>query len=505
MAPRTKPALYVALDFGTSHVKAVVSGASGDPISSSRRRLTFAAPPGGPDAALEFDPEAAWRLACEAVNEAVAASGVQRSRLRAIAVTSQRLGIVLYGRDGKPVHASPNRDARAVFQGGTIDADHGNELWQLTGHGPGMLTAWAKLRWFKEEAPAVYERVRTVSGIADWLCQRMTGVLLMESSLGVESGLALVTTGHPADGLSERLGVGEIDLAPTCQAGTVIGKLVTAAARDLGLEHGMPVVNAGPDTQAGLAGMGIHRPDDAGVVAGWSAAVQRVTRLPVMDDTHSMWSGRHVVPERWVIEGNAGEMGGAYSWLASMLCGGMTEPQAMAALEEESSAVEAGARGAAAYLGPTFVNISGVGLRTGGLLFPVPLAFEPADRGSLARAALESFAFAVRFNLDRLAQFGGPVKTIAMAGGMTRTSTFCGLVATTVGKTVGVARSGESATLGALSMAAAAAGGGSLAESLEARSAALSPCEPQRDETALYDDLYHSWRARERRLKEVEL
>jgi autoinducer 2 (AI-2) kinase len=251
--------------------------------------------------------------------------------------------------------------------------------------------------------------------------------------------------------------------------------------------------------------MGVGQPDDAGVVAGWSAAVQRVTRLPVVDDTHSMWSGRHVVPDKWVLEGNAGEMGGAYSWLASMLCGGMTEPEAMDTLEKEASVVEAGARGAAAYLGPSFVNIAGVGLRTGGILFPVPLAFEPADRGSIARAALESFAFAIRFNLDRLAQFGGPVKSVAIAGGMTRTPTFCRLVATTVGQQIGVARSGESATLGALSMAASAAGECSLDESLEARSAALDAYEPQRDETALYDDLYHSWRARERRMNEMEL
>lgn len=503
MASSQSEPLYLALDFGTSHVKASAGSRIGLPEASARRRLSFTMPPDGPDTGLEFDAEQAWGLACETVLEVV--SEVGAGQIRAIGVTSQRLGLVFYGRDGIPVYGSPNRDARAAFQGGVIDADHGGELWDLTGHGPAMLTAWAKLRWFKEERPELYGQIRTVSGIADWLCQRMTGVLLMESALGVESGLAMLATGNPADGIARQMDVEEVDLPAPCSAGSVIGKLVTKSARELGLKTGTPVVNAGPDTQASLVGMGVHEPDTAGVVAGWSAAVQRVTRRPVLDDTRSLWSGRHVIPERWVLEGNAGDMGGAYSWLATMLCNGMDEPDALRVLGDEAAGVEPGARGNVAYLGPTFVNISGVGMRTGGFLFPVPLAFEPADRGSLARAALESFAFAVRFNLDRLGQFGGPVKQVAVAGGMTKTEPFIKIVAAVTGQSIGVAPAGESATLGALSLAAVGAGDAELADVLGARANELDPEDPDRSDVSLYDDLYHAWRARERRLNEMEL
>ena len=67
MARETGKAVYLALDFGTSHVKAAVGGASGTPIATARRRLSFVEPVDGPDTALEFDAQAAWELTCDAV------------------------------------------------------------------------------------------------------------------------------------------------------------------------------------------------------------------------------------------------------------------------------------------------------------------------------------------------------------------------------------------------------------------------------------------------------
>ena len=496
---------YLSVDLGTSHVRAAVGGAWGEPAAVARRPIEYHQPEGAPDAALEMDPAAVWTAVRRTVRKAVRESGVGRAAIRGIGVTSQRLGMVLYDRDGTELYAGPNRDLRAIFQGGEIDADAGNMIWQTTGHGPGFLTAWAKLLWFKQEAPEIYERVRTVSGLADWLVFRMTGVLLMESALGVESGLALVATGAPADGLSGMLDLTEVDVPPTCPSGAVVGKLVSRTARELGLRTGVPVVAAGPDTQAGLVGLGVGNRGEAGAIAGWSAAVQRVTDSPVFDDTHAMWTGRHVVVDRWVLEGNAGEMGGAYDWLIALMFPDKDRAEALTALDRLASTEPRGSRGAAAYLGPSFVNLGAPGLRAGGLLFPVPLSFEPPDRGSLARAALESFAFAIRFNLDRLATFGGPVRGVAVGGGMVRTHTFGKILAAVVGHPIGVGASGESTALGALSQAAVAVGDVSMDEVLDHRQRELKIERPSPAETSEYGDLYHAWRDRERRLADIDL
>ena len=65
---------------------------------------------------------------------------------------------------------------RAAFQGGVVDDVAGDDLWNLTGHGPGFLTWWARLLWMKEEAPQLFERIRSGCGIADWLAYRLTAI-----------------------------------------------------------------------------------------------------------------------------------------------------------------------------------------------------------------------------------------------------------------------------------------------------------------------------------------
>ena len=505
MATRKTRPLYMAIDFGTSQIRAAVGPATGRPLSIVRMPVKYTRPEDGPDTALEFDPAAVWKTVGDASKKALRSAEVSPDQIRAIAVTSQRLGLVMYGHDGKELYSGPNSDMRGVFQGGQIDADAGNMLWQMTGHGPGMLTAWARMLWLKQERPESFEKLRTVSGLADWLAYRMTGILLMESALACEAGLGLVATGAPATGLSAYADLDEVDLPPTCPSGTVVGKLVTPAARVMGLQVGTPVVAAGPDTQVGLVGLGVSEPETSGVIAGWSASIQRVTKIPLFDSTHAMWTGRHVLPETWTVEGNAGEMGGAYHWLVSMICQGEDPGTAMERLDRQAARIEPGSNGTVGYLGPSFTHMSNVGLRSGGLLFPVPLSFEPPDRATLARAALENFAFALRHNADRLEMFGGPSRWFAAGGGMTRSRTFRNILTAVLGGAVGYSRSGESTALGALSIAASGAGDGEVSDLAERRRHELQVQTAESGTKAEYDDLYHAWRARERGLIDIEL
>lgn len=505
VAARKPQALYMAIDFGTSHIRAAIGQATGQPLAIVRLPLRYNKPPDGPDTALEFNADAAWKTVGSASKQAVRESGVNADQIRAIAVTSQRLGLVMYGQNGEELYSGPNRDMRAVFQGGQIDADAGNMLWQMTGHGPAMLTAWARMLWLKQEKPELFERLRTVSGLADWLAYKMTGILLMESALACESGLGLVATGAPATGLSAYADLDEVDLPQTCQSGTVVGKLVTPVARTLGLNAGTPVIAAGPDSQVGLIGLGVSEPETSGVIAGWSAAVLRVTNIPTFDSTHAMWTGRHVIPETWTAEANAGEMGGTYDWLISLIGQGEEPQVAMERLDRQASKVEPGANGAVGYLGPSFVHMSNLTLRTGGMLFPVPLSFEPPDRASLVRATFENFAFAIRYNADRLAMFGGPSKWFATGGGLTKSKTFREILTAVMGGAVGFSKSGETTALGALSIAASGVGDADITALADRRRNELRVLTAEAGIRSEYNDLYHAWRERERRLSDIEL
>ncbi|MDA1278685.1 MAG: FGGY-family carbohydrate kinase [Chloroflexi bacterium] len=506
MAPRKRSQNYVAIDFGTSHIKVTVGPGSGAPLVTKRAAVAYYNLENGPDTAVEFDPAKTLRLITATVKSALAQTKLDPADIFGIGVTSQRMGLVLLNLEGLPLYAGPNRDLRAVFEGAEIDANTMVDVWEVTGHGPGMLSAWARLKWFAVNAPEIYERSRTVCSIADWLILELTGELMMEQALAVESGLGLVASGEPARALAPALNLGDIDLPATCRPGTIVGKLKSTRARSLGLPTGIPVVACGPDTQSGLIGMGVQLPNAIGVVSGWSTACQRVTERPVFDDTRAMWTGRHVVENRWILEGNVGETGGTYQWLLALLYGSLYNDAVMDNLDDAIGNIEPGSTGVTSFLGPSFVHMASVGLRTGGLLFPVPLSFEPPERIDIARAVLENIAFGIRRNIERLNSFRGPALNIAVGGGMVKTRAFRQILADVLDCEIGIAESGETTSLGALSQAAAAIGKGpSLAEYAAIRSTELTAYRPNATSAGIYDDLYTEWRHKERLLESFEL
>ena len=79
------------------------------------------------------------------------------------------------------------------------------------------------------------------------------------------------------------------------------------------------MVLAGADTQCALVGMGAIEPGSAGIPAGWSAPVQLVMSRPIVDPEKRTWTGVHVVPDRWILESNAGETGRAWDWICVMM------------------------------------------------------------------------------------------------------------------------------------------------------------------------------------------
>ena len=495
---------FLAFDFGTSHLRVAVGKAAGTPVAVASRSIDYRKPPGGPDAALEFNAAHAWKVAVDAANEAMQESTVPSDSIRGIGVTSQRHGLVLLDGDGNELYAGPNIDQRAAFQGGVIDELVGDDLWDLTGHGPALLTWWARLLWMKEEAPRLFERMRWACGIADWLAYRLTGNLTIDSTLAVDSGVGMLTTGQPSGAIAKKLGVNVSIFPPASTSGSVAGVLSKVASEHLGVPTDIPVVKAGPDTQVALAGMGVSGPGNAGIATGWSTPVQLVTDQPALDSTRTLWTGRHIVGDRWVVEGNSGVMGGAYDWLMSTLGGPDDRSIKMARLDAEAGRVEPGARGVEAHLGPALVQYDQVGLRPGGLLFPVPLAFEPPDGASIVRASLESFAFAIRQILDRIQVTTGPAEAVSIGGGLTRSRTFLDVLVNVVEPPLYVSRSPEVSLLGTITLAAAAVDDGlSLEDGLHARRTELRQLQPSSALVEEYRYLFDAWLSREQKLLEL--
>jgi sugar (pentulose or hexulose) kinase len=140
------------------------------------------------------------------------------------------------------------------------------------------------------------------------------------------------------------------------------------------------------------------------------------------------------------------------------------------------------------------MDMSRLGIRPGGVLFPVPLTFNEPSRGQIARAGLEAVAYAVRANLEQAqAVAGAAAELIAVGGGMTKTAAWVDLIADVLGRPTHVLTPNVSA-LGAYVCAATARGDfSSLEEGATEVSRGARVIEPDVRAAAEYTDHYQDW------------
>ena len=440
----------------------------------------------------ELDAEGVWESTARLIAECVGDGKVDARGIAAVTVTSQRQGVVFLDREGAVLYAGPNTDLRAIFEGAAIDDAMGERVFEVTGRLPSFLFTPAKLRWFMQHEPDTYDRIDRAATLADWLRWRLSGELVSETTLAAEAGLLDIRERRWCTALFDELGVKAAGNIPIERAGAVIGSIRPEVADLTGVPAGVPVVVSPADTQCGLLGLGVVRAGQIGIIAGWSVPLLMVTDAPVFDEARRTWTGCHVEHGLWSLESTCGDAGNSYRWLADTMWAGEAGP--FESMDSAARDVPAGSDGVLAYLGASRMDMSRVGMRTGGFIFPVPLTFGGIGRGHAARAALESIAYALRANIEQLERVSGVTASkIAVGGGMIGTLSWVDMLPNVLGRLVDVAAAPNVTAMGAYLTAAAALDGRDSLFDLAAASATAKTSEPSPVESAEYDGHYRRW------------
>ncbi|GIW44576.1 MAG: xylulokinase [Candidatus Binatia bacterium] len=441
--------LFLTLDAGTGSGKCLLFDAKG----GLRARATE---PWGyevsPDPELpsvkwfSFDPEKFWEALCRCIQAALRQAQAEPGRIVGVAATSQREACVFLDASGKEVYAGPNLDARGFREGLEVLQSFGAErLYRVTGHSAPFIFPLARYLWYRKGGGPPVRRILMMN---DWIHWRLTGEFVSEPSNATESMLFDVGSRTWSDEILNAFEIPRSILPELCQPGEQAGRVSREAAKRTGLLAGTPVFVGGADTQCSLLGAGVIEPGAAGATLGTTTPIQVVTERLCLDPDANLWAGCHVIPERWVLESNAGDTGDAYRWLIELLGGGEEVEKARERLE--SAAAACSDPSAVLFVGPSIFEIHRLALRRpGGILFPYPTLHVRPSAGELVRAFLESVGFALRANLEQLARVvGGALGQIVLSGGMTRNPTLVRIIADILDQPIFVARQAESAALG---------------------------------------------------------
>jgi xylulokinase len=460
-----RPPAVLAIDLGTTSVKGGLVGLGGTLIASAK------APSGDMTGVAtghaEQDPEAWWAAVTAVSRELVA-----RDAADVVAIAADGHGPTLTAVDGAGRPTRPAitwLDTRSTAELEELAAATGLRGWAL-----GVLPA---ALWVARNEPSIAARTAWYLNTWEFLALRLTGCAA--TTVVAEQQLPSIDTLASA-------GLDPGRVAPQVAAGRVLAGLTVAAAGELGLKPGIPVVAGVVDAFASFHGAGLLAPGDAIDTGGASGGFGVYVDQPV--EAAGSFCTPAPLEGLYVVGGAMAATGRALDWFVDDVLGGSIP---LATVVEEAAATPPGADGLVflPYL---------AGERS-------PL-WDPDARGAfvgltvrhgraqMARAILEAAALAIRHVAAPIITAGVSVSEMRLCGGPARSAVWNRIKADVTGFTVAVPHVLETAVVGSAILAATGIGAyPDTRAAIAAMTRVDRRLEPNRDLRGLYDELYATY------------
>jgi len=399
--------LYLGIDIGTGSTKAVIATSDGIVVDTARVSHEVSFP--RPDWA-EFDPERGFgeirRLCSElfARHDAADVLGMCVSAMGpCLVVTDDELQplrpAILYGIDGRA--AAQIEQLNAEYGPTTMLAEGGKHL-SSQAVGP-------KLRWIRDNEPAVWTRATHWHSLGSYLVARLTGQHVLDHHTASQCD-PMYDLRANAWHAERAAAIAQHMRSPTLAwPAEVIGSVTDAAAEATGIPAGTPVCAGTVDAWAEAVSAGARRPGDLLLMYGSTMFFVMVTDELVVHD--KLWTTAGTEPGTLTLAAGMSTSGILTEWMQRLFGDVPFET-----LVAEAAEVPPGSDGL--MLLPYFA-----GERT-----PV---FDPDARGVMAglslrhrrghlfRATYEGIAFGIRQIVELLEATGKPIERILAVGGGT--------------------------------------------------------------------------------------
>lgn len=287
---------YIGFDIGSSSIKAsIVDGDSKKSIATAgypdEEMSMIAKKPGW----AEQEPEDWWKYVCEASKRVIKKAGIDKDQILGIGLSYQMHGLVLVDKDHRVLRPSIIWcDGRAVSEGNASFTRIGKDkcLSRLL-NSPGNFTA-AKLKWVKENEPALFDKVHKMMLPGDFIAMKMTGEISTSIS-GLSEGIFWdFKENKLANFLLDDLGISEELIPQVNNTFHDSGHLSSKAAELLNLNPGISVAYRAGDQPNNALSLGVFEPGDIAATGGTSGVVYSVSDQLVYDQKSRINGFAHV-------------------------------------------------------------------------------------------------------------------------------------------------------------------------------------------------------------------
>jgi erythritol kinase len=252
--------LIIAMDAGTSVIKALVFDLKGRQIADAARPNTYTTGSGG---AVEQDMARTWTDSVAVLAELTGKVDGLNDRAAVLAITGQGDGTWLMDKDGAPTApAWLWLDSRAAGIVHEMDAKGVRQkMYERTGCGLNACNSSSQLAWMQRHMPEVLARSTTANHCKDWLYFGLTGERVTDVTEGVFTFGDFRSRDYVPE-ILDWMGIAEQQrLLPEMIDGTrTTHPLQAGAAKATGLPEGLPVSLGSVDVACTALGAGLYEP-----------------------------------------------------------------------------------------------------------------------------------------------------------------------------------------------------------------------------------------------------
>lgn len=446
---------FVALDVGTSSVKAALFDLHGRPVGSGLQEYELQTT--GSDI-VELDPETYWTASQAAIALAVKSSGIEIGDVGSMGVTSQGETLIVLDADGRPLRkAIVWLDNRAGQEAREIaEAFDFEEVYRRTGQHE-IVPGWTapKILWIRKNEPQVFRKAARFLLVEDYIIYRLTGRYVSDHAINPSTLYYDLTNGDWWDGMLDFLGITRSCLPRLQHSGENAGTVIA----DIGLSPNTVVTSTPMDQVTGAVGVGNVAPGVVSESTGSALAICASSGEPLYDPHARVSLYRHARPDSYVLLPWVPTAGMILRWFRDELGGGQSYSQ----LAGEAQTVPRGAEGL--FVLPHFSGALSPRLNPAakGVFHGLSLGH---TRGHIVRAIMEAVAFILKDNLDMLESLGVKSETVCSFGGAAQNDFWLQIKADVLNREIVTPEVQEATCLGAAVLAAV--GGGTYASLEEA-------------------------------------
>ena len=478
---------YLALDIGTTSIKASILNEDFEIIRNHSLELTLCATS---DGMIEFDAACYWEQLVASVNLLLKDDRDIADNICVITCSSCSENVIPVDVHGRPVrNAIIWYDSRAGEECdyilGSISQD---EFYRNTGINE--LTACnpvCKMLWYKNHCPDQFCITHKFLQVEDFIVFKLTGLYVTDHSVSSSCGYFDINRNRYWSRIMDVIGVPETYLPDIKPSGEVVGQITPAVSAELGINPKALVSTGALDQICASVGSGNIKPGIISDSTGSAMAVTATVDRPDYEIKSKPLFYRHY-NDQYMIIGLARTAGVVLKWFKDEFIHGGETGNAFRQMSEYACSVPVGSCGVMTI--PYFLGriTSSEKRKVRGAFVGVSM---DTRKEYFVRSIMEAVAYMLKENTEKLKDAGIDIHEIRSLGGASKSDIWNRIKANVCNVKIKTMQQYESATVGAAILGAKAIGMfGSVEEAVKKAVRTSGEYEPEPETVETYRTYY---------------